>query len=158
MRALLLIAASVVSGCSQGFGAPGAPPSPDALTLAWLPTVELPTKSIEPGFAYSTGMTLSCTEGGYLALHAYVDAQADASKVGLAIAKVAANGSETATGSPVPLTRAAADIAPYGQNAYIYAPIAMSELCVSRAAGDYHLRLVGPDGTAVALGRLMLTP
>jgi hypothetical protein len=153
MRALVLVAAVLVAGC-QGFGAPGEPPPPDALTLAWLPT-----QSLDPTAAYSTGEAFSCEIGGFVSLHAEMSAGAKPSAVGLAIAKLDSNGNETALGSPMPLTPAGSEPAPTGLNVFIYGPLAVSELCATLVAGDYHARIVSADGRAVlAFGRFTLTP
>jgi len=157
MRGLLLFAALVVGGC-QGFGAPGAPPPPDALTIGFVPTDSLPTQSTDPGLAYSTGVAVSCTVGGYLAFHANVSADANASSAELAIAKVDANGNETAAGSPVPFTVVASEPPPTDLNSFIYEPISVPRLSATLGAGDYHARIVTPDGTVLAFGRFSITP
>src|ERR1035437_4756075 len=154
MRALLLVAALVVSGC-HGEGPPG---PPDALTIGWLPTRSLPTHSTDPVIAYSTGVAVSCTVGGYVAFHADVSADANASTVGLAIDKVDTNGNETAVGSPVPLTVVASEPPPTGLKTVIYKPLAVSDLCATLTAGDYHARIIGSDGTVLAFGRFAITP
>lgn len=154
MRAIVLIGAALVAGC-QGFGAPGAPPQPDALTAAWLPT-----QSLEPATAYSTANAFSCETGGFISLHAEISATAGPSPVGLAFAKVDSNGGEMPFGSPVPLPSPVpvAEAAPNGLNDFIYGPIAVSDLCATFTSGDYHLRLVAADGQVLAFGRFSLTP
>ena len=154
MRALLLVAALVLSGC-HGEGPPG---PPDALTIGWLPNPDLPTYSTDPVIAYSTGVGLPCTLGGYVAFHADVRADANTSTVRLAIAKVDANGNETAVGSPAPITVVASEPPPTGLKTVIFKPLAMSYLCATLTAGDYHARIVAPDGTVLAFGHFTLTP
>src|SRR5665213_1373389 len=134
MRALLLVAALVLSGC-HGEGPPG---PPDALTIGWLPNPDLPTYSTDPVIAYSTGVGLPCTLGGYVAVHA--------------------NGNETAVGSPAPITVVASEPPPTGLKTVIFKPLAMSYLCATLTAGDYHARIVAPDGTVLAFGHFTLTP
>jgi hypothetical protein len=155
MRALLLVAALVVSGC-RGEGPPGGPP--DALTIGWLPNPSLPTYSTDPVIAYTTGVSLPCRVGGYIAFHADVHADANTSTVRLAIAKVDANGNETAVGSPAPLAVVASEPPPTGLKTVIFKPIAVSDLCATLTAGDYHARIVAPDGTVLAFGHFTLGP
>ena len=154
MRALLLVAALVLSGC-HGEGPPG---PPDALTIGFLPSDSLPTHSTDPVIAYSTGVAVSCTVGGYVAFHADVSADANAATVGLAIAKVDGNGNETAVRWPVPLTVVASEPPPTGLKTVIFKPLAVSYLCATLTAGDYHARIVGLDGTVLAFGRFTLAP
>jgi hypothetical protein len=158
MRAFLLIAALVVSGC-QGLSAPGAPIE-DALTIGYLPTSSLPRAStgLEPGPAYSSGVAISCTVGGYIAFRADVNANADASPVRLAIARVDASGSESAVGSPTPITVVASEPPPTGLNEFIYKPMSVAELCATLGAGDYHARIVAADGSILAFGHFAITP
>jgi hypothetical protein len=96
--------------------------------------------------------------GGYVAFHADVSADANASTVGLAIEKVDTNGNETAVGSPVPLTVVASEPPPTGLKTVIYKPLAVSDLCATLTAGDYHARIIGSDGTVLAFGRFAITP
>lgn len=154
MRAIVLIAAALVAGC-QAFGAPGAPPQPDALTAAWLPT-----QSLEPAAAYSTGTAFSCEIGGFISLHAEISATASPSPVGLAFAKVDSNGGEMPLGSPMPLPLPVPvpEAVPDGLTDFIYGPIAVSDLCATFTSGDYHLRVLSAAGQVLAFGRFSLTP
>jgi hypothetical protein len=152
MRALLLVAALVLSGCN-GEGPPGQPV--DALTIGFLPTDSLPTDRL---IAYSTGVAVSCRVGGYLAFRADVRADADTSSVRLAIAKVDADGNQTAVGSPPSLTVVASEPPPTGLKTVIFKPLATSELCATLSVGAYHAWIVAPDGTALTDGRFIITP
>ena len=130
----------------------------DALTIGFLPTDTLPTHSTEPGLAYSTGVAISCTVGGYIAFHAEVSANANASPVELAIARVDANGNENIVGSPVPIEVVASEPPPTGLNTFIYQPMSVAELCATLGAGDYHARIVAADGTVLAFGHFSIAP
>ena len=159
MRAIALIAVLVLGGCSTlRVGGGGLGPQ-DALTIGFLQTQSLPTQSTSPGIAYSTGVALSCTAGGgYVAFHADVRAEADTSTVRLAIAKVDDSGNEAAVGSPAPITVVASEPPPTGLKTVIFKPIAMSELCATLSPGDYHARIVAPDGTVLAFGHFTIVP
>jgi hypothetical protein len=87
-----------------------------------------------------------------------VGADADTSPVRLAIAKVEANGNETAVGSPAPLTVVASEPPPTGLKAVIFKPLAVSELCATLRAGGYHARIVAPDGTVLTDGHFTIGP
>jgi hypothetical protein len=159
MRALALIAVLVLAGCQTTFNGGGAPVQ-EALTIGFLPTSSLPRAStgLDPGPGYSSGVVVSCTVGGYFAFRADVNASAAASPVELAIARVDANGNESAVGSPTPITVVASEPPPTGLNEFIYKPMSVAELCATLGAGDYHARIVAADGTVLAFGHFSIAP
>jgi hypothetical protein len=158
VRALILIAALVLSGCAA-FEGPGAP-TEDALTIGFLPTSALPRAStgLDPGPGYSSGVVISCTVGGYIAFRADVSAEASASPVRLAIARIDGGGNESAIGSPAPITVVASEPPPSGLNEFIYEPMSVAEMCATLGAGDYHARILAADGTVLAFGHFAIAP
>ena len=155
MRALLLGALLVLSGC-HGEGPPGQ--EPGALTVGFLPVDSLPMHSTDPVIAYSSAVAISCTVAGYVAFRADVRADTDTSSVRLLIARVDANGNETPVRLPVPLTVVASAPPPTGLKTVIFKPVAVSELCATFSAGNYHARLVPPDNTMLTDGHFSITP
>ena len=161
MRALALIAVMLLGGCGAVDGpVGGAIGATETLTIGFLPTSTLPRASTGTGSdpGYSSGVTLSCTAGGYIAFRADVDRNADASPVRLAIARVDASGNDSAVGSPVPIKVAASEPPPSGLNEFIYEPMSVAEMCATLGAGDYHARIVAADGTVLAFGHFSIAP
>lgn len=158
MRGLLLVAVITLAGCTAFEGGGAAPPE-ESLTIGFLPTNELPMDSTGgTGPAYSTGVTLSCTVGEYIAFHAAVSSDNGPSPVGLSISKVDAAGNETAVGSPIPMTVAASEPPPYGLNVFIYEPMSVAELCATLGAGNFRARIIAPDGGILASGHFSIMP
>lgn len=160
MRVLALITGLVLAGCQATFNGGGGMPVQEALTIGFLPTSSLPRAStgLDPGPGYSSGVVISCTVGGYIAFRADLNANADASPVRLAIAKVDAGANETAVGSPAPIKVAASEPPPSGLNEFIYEPMSVPQLCATLGAGDFHARIVAADGTVLASGHFSIAP